>query len=61
MYLKKESILEFVPKKVDFIGQFSPETTTEMTYTWQCELPRKNVASDLRVDVLHRKLSTEPR
>ena len=32
MYLKKESILEFVSKKVDFSGQFSPETTTEMTY-----------------------------
>ncbi len=32
MYLKKESILEFVLKKVDFSGQFSPETTTEMTY-----------------------------
>ncbi len=32
MYLKKESILEYVPKKVEFISQFSPETTTEMTH-----------------------------
>ncbi len=28
---------------------------------WQCELPRKNVASDLRADVLHRKLSNAGR
>ncbi len=59
MYLQKESVLKFVPKKVYFRGQFSCETTKEMTHVaWQCGLQHENVASDLHAFVLHQNLSS---